>query len=162
MRSLISYLRHTIRRLVKSPGFMITAILILGLGIGGNTTIYSVIEAVLLKPLPYPHPEQLVQVYQAFRSFDRLPLDYPDYVDIKAGQHSFQDMAISLNDDFTLTGRGNPELISGTYISGGFFQLFGRPMLIGRPIEVTDDRSDAPRVVVVSEHFWRTMEVAFR
>jgi putative ABC transport system permease protein len=157
MRSLISHLRHTIRRLVKSPGFTITAILILGLGIGGNTTIYSVIEAVLLKPLPYPHAEQLVQVYQSFRSFDRLPLDYPDYADLKAGQHSFQEMALSLDDDFTLTGHGNPELISGTYVSGTFFQLFGRPMLLGRPIEVTDDRPDAQRVVIVSEHFWRTM-----
>ncbi|MBV9875225.1 MAG: ABC transporter permease [Verrucomicrobia bacterium] len=156
MRSLVSYLRHTIRRLVNSPGFMITAILVLGLGIGGNATIYSVIEAVLLKPLPYSHPEQLVQVYQAFRSFDRLPVDYPDYVDIKAGQLSFQDMALSLNDDFTLTGHGHPELISGSYVSGSFFQLFSRPMLIGRPIEVTDDRPDAPQVVVVSEHFWRT------
>ena len=93
---------------------MITAILILGLGIGGNTAIYSVIEAVLLKPLPYPHPEQLVQVYQSFRSFDNLPLDYPDYVDLKAGQHSFREMALSLNDDFTLTGHGTPELISGS------------------------------------------------
>jgi putative ABC transport system permease protein len=157
MRSLISHLRHTIRRLVKSPGFTITAILILGLGIGGNTTIYSVIEAVLLKPLPYPHPEQLVQVYQSFRSFDRLPLDYPDYVDLKAGQHAFQQMALSLGDDFTLTGHGNPQLISGTYVSGTFFQLFGRPMLLGRPIEVTDDRPDAPRVAILSEHFWRTM-----
>ena len=136
---------------------MITAILILGLGIGGNTAIYSVIEAVLLKPLPYPHPGQLVQVYQSFRSFERLPLDYPDYVDLKAGQHSFQEMALSLNDDFTLTGRGNPELISGAYVSGTFFQLFGRPMLFGRPIEVADDRPDAPGVVIVSEHFWRTM-----
>jgi putative ABC transport system permease protein len=63
MRSLISHPRRTIRLLVKSPGFTITAILILGLGIGGNTAIYSVIEAVLLKPLPYPHPEQLVRVY---------------------------------------------------------------------------------------------------
>jgi putative ABC transport system permease protein len=157
MRSLIPHLRHTIRRLVKTPGFTITAILILGLGIGGNTTIYSVIEAALLKPLPYPHPEQLVQVYQSFRSFDRLPLDYPDYVDLKAGQHSFQEMALSLNDDFTLTGHGNPQLISGTYVSGTFFQLFGRPMLLGRPIEVTDDRPDAQRVVIVTEHFWRTM-----
>ena len=157
MRSLISHLWHTVRRLVKSPGFTITAILILGLGIGGNSAIYSIIEAVLLKPLPYSHPEQLVQVYQSFRSFDRLPLDYPDYVDLKAGQHSFREMAISLNDDFTVTGHGNPELISGTYVSGTFFQLFGRPLLLGRPIEVTDDRPDAPRVVIVSEHFWRAM-----
>jgi putative ABC transport system permease protein len=157
MRSLISHLRHKIRRLVKTPGFTITAILILGFGIGGNTAIYSVIEAALLKPLPYPHPEQLVQVYQSFRSFDRLPLDYPDYVDLKAGQHSFQEMALSLNDDFTLTGHGNPQLINGAYVSGTFFQLFGRAMLLGRPIEVTDDRPDAQRVVIVSEHFWRTV-----
>jgi putative ABC transport system permease protein len=156
MRSLISHLRRTLRLLVKSPGFTVTAILILGLGIGGNTAIYSVVEAVLLKPLPYPHPEQLVQVYQSFRSFDQLPLDYPDYVDLTAAQHSFQEMALSLNDDFTLTGHGNPELISGTYVSGTFFRLFGRPLRSGRPIQVTDDRPDAERVVVVSEHFWRT------
>jgi putative ABC transport system permease protein len=156
MRTLISHLRRTLRLLVKSPGFTITAILILGLGIGGNTAIYSVVEAVLLKPLPYPHPEQLVQVYQSYRSFNQLPLDYPDYADLKVGQHSFQEMALSLNDDFTLTGQGNPELISGAYVSGTFFRLFGRPMRFGRPIELADDRPDAARVAVVSEHFWRT------
>jgi putative ABC transport system permease protein len=157
MQSLISNLRRTLRLFVKSPGFTITAVLVLGLGIGGNTTIYSVIEAVLLKPLPYPHPEQILEVYQSFQSFDRSPLDYPDYVDLKAGQHSFQEMALSLNDDFTLTGHGNPQLVSGTYVSGTFFQLFGRPMLLGRPMEETDDRPDAPGVVVVNEHFWRTV-----
>jgi putative ABC transport system permease protein len=157
MLSLMSHLRRSIRLLVKSPGFTITAILILGLGIGGNTAIYSVIEAVLLRPLPYPHPERLVQVYQSFQSFDRLSLDYPDYVDLKNGQHSFQEMALSLNDDFTLTGHGNPELINGAYVTGTFFQLFGRPMLLGRSIEVADDRPDAPGVVIVSEHFWRTL-----
>jgi putative ABC transport system permease protein len=140
---------------MKSPGFTVTAILILGLGIGGNTAIYSLIEAVLLKPLPYRQPEQLVQVYQSYRSFERLPLDYPDYVDLKAGQHSFQDMALWLNDDFTLTSRGEPQLINGNYVTGTFFRLFGRPMLLGRPIETTDDRPEAPGVVVVSEHFWR-------
>jgi putative ABC transport system permease protein len=157
MRSLVSHLWHTLRRLIKSPGFTITAILILGLGIGGNTAIYSLIEAVLLKPLPYPHPEQLVQVYQSFRSFDQLPLDYPDYADIKDGQHSFQEMALSESDDFTLTGHGEPQLISGAYVTGTFFHLFGRPMLLGRPIEMNDDRPDALGVVVVSEHLWRAL-----
>jgi predicted permease len=157
MRSLISHLRYAVRLLIKSPGFTITAILIFGLGIGGNTAIYSLISAVLLKPLPYPHPEQLVQVYQTFRSFDRLPVDYPDYVDLRGSQQAFQEMALWLNDDFTLTGHGEPELINGNYVTGTFFRLFGRPMLLGRPIEVSDDRPDAPGVVVVSEHLWRTL-----
>jgi putative ABC transport system permease protein len=157
MRSLISHLQHTIRRLVKAPGFTITAVLILGLGIGGNAAIYSLIEAVLLKPLPYPHSEKLVRIEQTFRSFDQLPLDYPDYTDLVAGQHSFEKIALSLNDDFTFVGHGEPKLISGTYVTGTFFQLFGRPMLLGRAIEASDDRPAAVGVVVLSEHLWRTV-----
>ncbi len=81
MRSLISHLRHTLRLFVKSPGFTVTAIAILGLGIGANTAIFSLVEAVLLKPLPYPHSEQLVQIFQPFRDFDQDDVDYPDYLD---------------------------------------------------------------------------------
>jgi putative ABC transport system permease protein len=155
MRSLITNLRRILRLFAKSPGFTITAILILGIGIGANTAIFSLIEAVLLKPLPYPNPEQLVLIFQPFRNFDQIPLDYPDYLDFRKGQHSFQELAVGTNDDFNLAGRGTPERISGMYVSATFFQLLGRPFLFGRPIGDVD-RSDTPPVAVLSEHFWRT------
>ena len=84
MRSLISYFGHTIRRLAKSPGFTVTAVLILGLGIGANTAIFSLISGVLLKPLPYPHPERLVNVFEPFANFDRANINYRDYLDYSA------------------------------------------------------------------------------
>jgi putative ABC transport system permease protein len=156
MRSLISHLRHTLRLFVKSPGFTVTAIAILGLGIGANTAIFSLVEAVLLKPLPYPHSEQLMQIFQPFRDFDQDDVDYPDYLDFKANQHSFQDLAVFRNDDFNFAGRGDPERIRGLYVSGAFFRVLGRQFLAGRPIGEAEDRPDAPGVVVVSEHLWRT------
>ena len=156
MRSLISHLRHTIRLLVRTPGFTITAILILGLGIGANTAIFSLINGVLLKPLPYPHPERLVQLFQPFRNFDRVRLSYPDYLDFSANQHSFDALAVYRQDDFNLSGRGDPVRISGLYVSGTFFRLLGRPFLIGHPFGEAEEKPDAPGVVVISEHLWRT------
>src|ERR1700741_293058 len=135
MRSVFSYLRHTIRLLIKTPGFTIMAILIFGIGIGANTAIFSLINGVLLKPLPYPHAERLVQIFQPFRNFDRLPLSYPDYLDFSANQHSFDALMIYRQQDFNLSGRGAPERISGLYVSGGFFGVLGRPFLLGRPFD---------------------------
>src|SRR5246127_790865 len=111
MRSLISHLRYTVRQLLKSPGFTVTAVLIFGIGIGANTAIFSLVNGVLLKPLPYPHAERLVQIFQPFRNFDRLPLSYPDYLDFSANQHSFHALMIYRQEDFNLSSRGAPERI---------------------------------------------------
>ena len=77
MRGLLQSLRQTIRVLLKAPGFTVTAILILGIGIGANTVIFSLINGALLKPLPYPDSERLVQLFQPGRNFDRVPFDFP-------------------------------------------------------------------------------------
>jgi putative ABC transport system permease protein len=77
MQGLISHFRYTVRRLLKASGFTITAVLILGLGIGANTAIFSLVNGVLLKPLPYPNPDRLVSIYQIFQG-DKAQLDYPD------------------------------------------------------------------------------------
>jgi hypothetical protein len=77
MRGLISHLRYTIRLLLKSPGFTITAVLILGFGIGTNTAVFSLIDAVVLKPLPFPHSERLVELFMPLRNDDDMPFDYP-------------------------------------------------------------------------------------
>ena len=132
------------------------AILIFGLGIGANTAIFSLVNGVLLKPLPYPHPERLVQIFQPFRNFDQVDLSYPDYVDFSANQHSFDSMTAFLRDDFNLSGRGEPERSSGLWVTGDFFRLLGRPFVIGRPFGEAEEKPDAPGVVVISEHLWRT------
>jgi putative ABC transport system permease protein len=156
MRSLISHVRHTIRPLIKTPGFTIMAVLIFGLGIGANTAIFSLINGVLLEPLPYPHSARLMQLFQPFRNFDRVSLSYPDYLDFGANQQSFDALMVYLHDDFNLSGRGEPERISGLYVSGEFFSVLGRPFLLGHAFGEAAEKPEAPGVVVISEHLWRT------
>lgn len=86
MRGLISHLRYTVRLLLKSPGFTITTVLILGLGIGANTAIFSLVNCVLLKPLPYPNPDRLVSIYQVIQGEEKSQFDYPDYLDVRANR----------------------------------------------------------------------------
>jgi predicted permease len=156
MRSLISHFRQTIRLLIRTPGFTIVAIVILSAGIGANTAIFSLVNGVLLKPLPYPHPERLVRLFQPFRNFSRIPLSYPDYLDFSANQRSFDALAVYRPEDFNLSGRGEPERINGLYVSGAFFSLLGRPFLIGHPFGEAEEKPDVPGVVVISEHLWQT------
>jgi putative ABC transport system permease protein len=156
MRSLISHLRYTIRLLTKSPGFTITAVLILAVGIGANVTIFSLVNGVLLKPLPYPKPDRLVQIFQPFRNFTTEPLDYPDFAEYQANQRTFETLAVFLSEDFNLAGHREPERLKGLYVSGPFFSVLGRPFLVGRPLTEADDRPDSPPVAVISEQFWRT------
>jgi hypothetical protein len=127
MRSLISHLRYTIRQLLNSPGFTVTAVLILGLGIGANTAIFSLINGVLLKPLPYPNSDRLFHLYRSFKISNTAPLDYPDFADYCASQHSFNGLAAFDLDWFHLAGRGPAEQIPGLYVSGAFFGVMGDP-----------------------------------
>ena len=156
MRGLFSHLRYTVRLLLKSPGFTITAVFILGLGIGANTAIFSLVNCVLLKPLPYPNPDRLVSIYQTIQGGDKSQFDYPDYLDVRANQRILDSLTAFYPDDFTLTGRGEPERISGIYASGSIFKVFGRPFLIGKPFGETEDNSETRSVVVISEHLWNT------
>ena len=149
-------LRQTIRQLLKAPGFTITAILILSIGIGANTVIFSLINGALLKPLSYPHPERLVQLFQPGRNFDRVPFDFPDYLDFSSNQHCFEGLSAYLSHDFALSGRGAAERISGLYVTGNFFRVLGRPFSAGRPFEESEDKPNVAPVVVISEHLWRT------
>ena len=107
MRSLISHLRHTFRLLLKSPGFTITAIVILGLGIGANTAIFSLINGVLLRPLPNPQADRLVRVYQPTQDLNTMNMAYSDYVDFLASQRSLKDLALLYRDDLQIVGGGN-------------------------------------------------------
>ncbi len=154
MRSLISHLRLTIRLLLKSPGFTITAIVILGLGIGANTAIFSLINGVLLKPLPYPEEGRLVRIYQPTQDVPRMNVAYSDYVDFRAGQHTLRDLALIQFDDFQVTGDAEPERIDGAYVTGNFFAVMGRAFLLGRPFGEKEEKV-AAYVVVLTDALWR-------
>jgi putative ABC transport system permease protein len=154
MRSLISHLRLTIRLLLKSPGFTITAIVILGLGIGANTAIFSLINGVLLKPLPYPEEDRLVSVYQPTQDVPRMNMAYSDYVDFRASQHTLRDLTLIHLDDFQVTGDAEPERIDGAYVTGNFFAVMGRPFLLGRPFGEKEEKV-AANVVVLTDVLWR-------
>ena len=155
MRGLISHLRYTIRQLLKSLGFTVTAVLIFGLGIGANTAIFSMVNGVLLKPLPYPQPDRLVQIFQPFRSNITSNIDYPDFAEYCAAQHSFESLAAFINNAFNLSAQGEPERVNGFYCSGAFFKVLGRPFLLGRPFGEAEDRPGAEPVVVLHEKLWR-------
>jgi putative ABC transport system permease protein len=148
--------RHTIRLLLKSPGFTITAVLILGFGVGANTTIFSVIDAVLLNPLPIPHADRLVEVFEPrSRNDTKTHLDYPDYLEISRTQHSFDKLAVYDWTDLDFSNQRNPEHVRVVFASGNLFELTGMPMILGRPFTRDEDKFGGPRVVVLNRAFWR-------
>jgi putative ABC transport system permease protein len=155
MHALLQHLRFTARLLRKSPGFTITAVLILGFGIGINAAIFSLIDTVLLKPLPYPYPDRLVEVCMPFREDTLRWADYPDYVDMAEAQHSFESMsAIVLPSTLDLGGMGEAQQIHAYFVSPSLFTLSGLPMKLGRWLNEKENVPHGPLVVVLTEPFW--------
>jgi putative ABC transport system permease protein len=148
--------RHTLRLLLKSPGFTITAVLILAVGIGANAAIFSLINSVLLKPLPYPRADRLVEIFQPLRTIQKFYVCYPDYLDFCATQRSFTDLAATCTEDLILMGQGDAAQLSGTFVTGNYFRTLGRTMLIGQAFGPETDQPNTPPVAVLGEHLWRS------
>jgi len=152
---IIQDLAFASRMLRKSPGFTIAVILTLGVGIGVNVAIYSIIHAVLLSELPYPAPDRLVAISETSGG-NVWPTSYPDYLDWKAAQRSFDDIAVSRRDDFNLTGNGEPERFSGLFVTASYFRVLQVPPKLGRTFFDEDDSVAGTNPVVLSEHLWRS------
>jgi predicted permease len=148
-------LRYTIRLLLKSPGFAITAVLILGFGIGVNTAIFSLINGVLLKPLPYPKGDRLMRILVQHQNDGWGSLNYPDYLEIRAAQRSFETFAVSHGDVLDLSGDGQAEQLHVGFVSPSVFETSGRPFILGHGFTDNEDIRGGPLVVVLSEKFWR-------
>ena len=152
-------IRYAFRVLRKSPGFTAVAILTLALGIGANTAIFSVIDAVLLRPLPYPNSARVVMIFLQDPSLglDRGTYGIADYLALRQQQHSFNAVAAlsSPHNGFTLAGGQTPEEIPGTAATGDFFTALGARPLFGRTFLPDEDQPGHPPVVVVSEGFFR-------
>jgi predicted permease len=148
-------LKYSFRRLIKDPGFTLIALATLGLGIGVNTAIFSVVNGVLLRPLPYPEPDQLVAVYSRTADGPRASSSYPNFLDWVRDNRSFSDLAAFRPDDLNLIGRGPSERVPAQMVSASFFRLLGVQPILGRSFLATDDQSGAAPVALLSENFWK-------
>jgi putative ABC transport system permease protein len=157
MRTLWQDLRFGARMLLKKPGFTIVAVVTLALGIGANTAIFSLINAVLLRPLPFYEPERLVMVWEE-ASFAGFPQQEPapaNYVDWKARQSVFEDMAAIAISNFRLTGDGEPKQIFANSVTANFFPLLGIAPELGRAFSTEEEKPGANKVVVLSHKLWQ-------
>jgi len=148
-------LRYATRVLRKNPGFAVTAVLTLALGIGVNTAFFSVVNGVLLNPLPYPHPEQLVALDESKPNFTNGSISYANFFDWQKDNHSFSSMAISRGYGFTLTGRGDAEQLDAKLISSDYFVVLGANPVIGRTFATGEDKIGAAPIVLIGEGFWK-------
>ena len=150
-------LRYGFRTLIKNRGFSFVAVVSLALGIGANTAIFSLVNTVLLKPLPFAEPERLMMVFedQSQIGFPRADVAAANYVDWKAQNQSFEDMAALNWKNFNLTGDGEPERILAHGASANFFPLLGVQPAIGRNFSPDEDKPDAPRVAIVGYGLWK-------
>src|SRR5271155_4175354 len=154
MGTLIQDLRFGLRMLRKSPGFTAVAVLTLALGIGANTAMFSVVEGVLMAPLPYFHPDRLVMVWENNPRFSRVWVSYPNFRDWQRSARSFQQMAAGMEKGVDLTGPGTSEHLNGKEISAGFFGTLGVELVVGREFSLEEDRQGGTPVAIISNRLW--------
>ena len=142
--------------MMKSPGFAVIAILTLAIGIGANTTIFSVVNGVLLNPLPYPESNRLVTLFHHKQNFSKGSISYLNFLDWQHDNRSFDAMVAYRNSGgMTLTGSGEPENVKSEMVSAGFFELMGVKPVLGRAFTADEDRLGAAPTVMISEGLWK-------
>jgi putative ABC transport system permease protein len=157
MDALIRDLRYAVRTLLKSPGFALVAVLTLALGIGANTAIFSVINAVLLRPLPYAQPDRLVDIHHFYPSLNNLraSVSVPGFRDYSARRDVFEHSAVERPAAMNLTGAGEPERVNAVQVSGEFFTTLGVPPVLGRALRADEAAAGRNRVLVLANGFWK-------
>jgi putative ABC transport system permease protein len=157
LEMLLQDVRYAIRTLVKKPGFAAITILTLAIGIGGNAAIFSAVRAVLLRPLPFPDPDRVVQLFSTtVRNPEAVAgtASPPDFIDWRRESTSFVEMAAINAGAYALTGDGPAEQVTGASVTGGFFTVLGVAPLYGRALTVEDDAVGGPGVAVLSHALW--------
>jgi len=146
-------LRYAGRQLCNNAGFAVTAILILGLGIGATTAIFSAINPILFQSLPYPHPDRVVMIFEMRDGGSRLP-NFGTYEGLSERSHSFDAIAVMKPWQPAMVGIGEPELFEGQRVSAGYFRALGVHPALGRDFQTADDQFHGPSVVILSDRLW--------
>jgi putative ABC transport system permease protein len=152
MAALVQDFRYAIRQFRKSPGFTAVAVVTLALGIGANTAIFSIVEGVVLAPLPYFQPDRLVMVWENNPRFPRVWNSYPNFQDWQRSARSFEQMAAFREQEIDLTFPGAPAHIKASQITSGFFSTLGTKMALGREFSLQEDGPGGAPAVVLSHH----------
>ena len=147
--------RYAARLLLRNPGFTAVAVATLAIGIGANTAIFSVTNAVLFRALPFPDPSRLVFLEEHQPKAGSISVAWPNFLDIREQNHSFEAMAAHTQQGFELSGTGKPAMITGAMVSASFFGLTGATPVLGRPFSQSEDQPGARRVVVLGNRFWK-------
>ena len=148
-------LYYSARSLLRSPGFTLTAILLVTIGIGANLAVFTLANFVLLKPLPFPGPEQLMNVWEKHPGYARMELSPANYRDLNASSNSFTALAAYNETSVSLVGQGEPQRIEGASVTANLFSVLQTPALTGRFLSTDDDKAGAPGTVVLSYSLWQ-------
>src|SRR5271154_5945961 len=156
MEILVQDIRFALRVFLKNPGFVSIAILTLALGIGANTAIFSILNAVLLRPLPFKNSAQLVRLRETYKAVGNVSVSYPDFLDWRQQSHAFSAMAVINNVGFNLSGVAQPENIGGYAVSPNFLALVGVRPLLGRDLLASEEKPGTAPVVLLSYQLWQS------
>jgi putative ABC transport system permease protein len=156
MDSLIKDIRYGIRSLLKRPGFTAIALIALALGIGANTAIFSLVNAVVLRPLPFPEPERLVWVWGNIRSGgNRASVSPLDFLDYREQNKTLENLAATVQLPVNITGNGEPERLNASAVTGNYFQTFGVMPVLGRSFTLENEKIGNDQVAVLSHDLWQ-------
>jgi predicted permease len=148
-------IKHAFRVLSNSRGFAAIAVLTLALGIGANTALFSVVNSVLLNPLPFPNPDELYAVYAKTAAFGQGSISYLNFLDWQKQNHTFSSLSAFRGDDYNLTGSGEPERLHAHMISAEFLPTLGLTPMAGRNFRPEEDRAGAGPVVILGDGLWK-------
>src|SRR5580700_11701158 len=155
MNGWLQDLRSALRQFIKTPGLTAVVLVTIALGVGANTALFSVVNGVLLNPLPYPQPDQLVTLHESKPNFNTGSISYPNFLDWQKDNHTLSAMAISRSYSFSLTGLGAAEQAQAQFITSDFFPVLGVQPAAGRTFVPADDQRGAAPVALISAGFWK-------
>jgi len=156
MENFLQDVKFALRVMRKSPGFMAAAILTLALGIGANSAIFSIVNGVLLRPLPYTQPDRLVWFWEIQPHLERAPFSGADFIDYRSQNHTFEQVEAMRSIGLTWTGHGTAKLVRGGIVTPNFLSMLGVQPQLGRAFVESDGAIGAPRVVVLDYDFWQS------
>ena len=154
-RDLVEDGQYGFRVLWKNPRFLTVAVLTLTLGIGANTALFSIVNGVLLNPLPYPHPEELVTLHESKPNFATGSISFPNFLDWQEDNQTFSSMSVQRGTSFILTGLGEAEQIDALFVSSDFFRQLGVVPVLGRDFARGEDLVGAAPIAVITARFWK-------